>query len=237
MILNNLHIALCDDEQSALDRLHSKLEKACPPGAELEIDTFLSAADLLQAYQTAAPYDCIFLDVLIGTDNGIDVAKKLRDAGYKGILLFVSNTEYYALKGYAVNAYGYFIKPISTETLSLVLDAAMARYSQTKILISTKRKLIAIVAADIKYIESYGKTLSIVTKEGMYTTNSTMYNIESQLDVRNFVRCHKGYIVNFNYVSELTPTDIVLDDKELIPIGRSYKNEVKNRFLAYLRLQ
>ena len=48
-----------------------------------------------------------------------------------------------------------------------------------------------------------------------------------------FIRCHKSYLVNLDYVKDVTDSDIVLKSGELIPISRSCKDAVKNDYFEY----
>ena len=67
----------------------------------------------------------------------------------------------------------------------------------------------------------------------------TLDQIESELALyRQFVRCHQSYIVNFDYVMEVQRTKILLknctDSKnEFVPVSRSHKESVKEKFLLY----
>lgn len=230
-----LKLAICDDEPSIVEKLAKKLTSLCPSGVLLSIDRYVSGETLTSAAEKFE-YDCIFLDILLEKMNGIDTARQLREQGYSGLIVFVSNTDYYALKGYAVNAYGYFLKPLAKDTVMTIFDALLEKSQKTKLLISVKSSILSINTADIIYIESRGREVKIVTKDTIYSAVATLYSLEAQLDAISFARCHKGYILNFQYIREISSQHIIMENGETIPLGRNYKNEVRERFLSYLRI-
>ena len=46
-----------------------------------------------------------------------------------------------------------------------------------------------------------------------------------------FLRVHKGYLVNLAYVQDLQAEKIVMQNGKDIPIGRSYKESVREKLL------
>ena len=60
-------------------------------------------------------------------------------------------------------------------------------------------------------------------KEEFYGKIDEVYD---KVKNNNFVRVHKSYIVNCNYVNRILPGEIVMDDGKTIPVSRSWKEEV-----------
>lgn len=48
-----------------------------------------------------------------------------------------------------------------------------------------------------------------------------------------FVKCHRAYLVNMRYVSMILKTELLLDDKEIIPVSRNQLKTVQSEFLRY----
>ena len=232
-----IRIAICDDEQDTRQRLAEMITLICPEQAQPAIDMFSSGRMLMDAFDAADPFDCVFLDILMDDVDGIQIAKMLRDTGYTNLIIFISNTAFYALKGYEVSAYGYYLKPITKETLTAILDAILEKCSNTRLLVSTKACLHSVVTGTILYIESIGRMASIVTESELIQAYTTLYRLEAQLDPRYFVRCHKGYIVNLQKIAKISAQSIRLCSDHEIPLGRNYKCHVHECFLAFLRVR
>ena len=65
-----------------------------------------------------------------------------------------------------------------------------------------------------------------------------MTNMEKELVHKGFIRCHKGYLVNGNYIEKFKSSEIEINYKEetkLIPVGRSYEKDVRKKMLIQLR--
>ena len=88
------------------------------------------------------------------------------------------------------------------------------------------------------YIEAEGNYLNIYMKDNVIRVRETMTNIENELSDKGFIRCHKGYLVNFLFVETIknAQLDIKMNEKNIcIPIGRSYEKLVKKRILELIR--
>ena len=100
------------------------------------------------------------------------------------------------------------------------------------------QEIIRILIKEIAYIESEGNYLNIYTKNGVMKFRETMINMESELAYKGFIRCHKGYLVNSDYIEKLKSGEIEIkygDEHRLIPVGRSFDKEVRKRMLELLR--
>ena len=108
-------IAICDD--SAIDCLLSKFliseyfkkhRKTC------DIVTYETGAKLISDFEDGAVFDIVFMDIYVGEELGIDIARRLRNEGYDNLLIFSTITPEYAIASYSVKANGYILKPFST---------------------------------------------------------------------------------------------------------------------------
>ena len=78
---------------------------------------------------------------------------------------------------------------------------------------------------DILYIESLKEYIKIVSRHKSILTKFQLGQTEELLQNSNFLRIHRSYIVAKDKVDAFSATDIEIHGK-LIPIGRSYKEEV-----------
>lgn len=102
-----------DDEPYALEDLEEALREAIP-GCELAL--FTEPGKALK-YAEDQPLDTAFLDVDMGSMNGIVLAKKLKDIQPKIQIIFVTGFEQYAIDAFRIHASGYLTKPVTTEDI------------------------------------------------------------------------------------------------------------------------
>lgn len=82
----------------------------------------------------------------------------------------------------------------------------------------------------IYYIQADGSYIDIYTINGKKKTSHTLQYWMEKIDDEMFVRIHKSYIVNARYVKSVGKT-IQLNDGKVLPIGRSYKENLKKRIM------
>lgn len=81
--------------------------------------------------------------------------------------------------------------------------------------------------ADILFPEVFHRTIIIhCTGEDLETTGN-LTSFEEQLKYHGFIRTHRHYLVSTSRIRRITGTDIILDNDESLPIGKTYRKEVK----------
>ncbi|WP_322193950.1 LytTR family DNA-binding domain-containing protein [Aquimarina sp. 2201CG5-10] len=80
--------------------------------------------------------------------------------------------------------------------------------------------------SDLMYIKADGHFLHFFTKDNREFVIGTLKKILNHLPP-NFIQAHRSYIVNLNYIYYSDSMCLRLKDKTEIPIGRTYKTEVK----------
>jgi DNA-binding LytR/AlgR family response regulator len=68
-----------------------------------------------------------------------------------------------------------------------------------------------------------------------YPLRTTMAAIEERLDPMRFVRVHRSYLVNLDYLTEIEPLDtgdarLKLRDGAQVPCSRRYRAQLRERF-------
>lgn len=59
-----------------------------------------------------------------------------------------------------------------------------------------------------------------------------MSEAEKKLEAHKFVRTHKGYLVNMNYVYRLREKELLLLNGKSIPVSRNYLNQVRMKIMG-----
>jgi len=135
-----------------------------------------------------------------------------------------------------IHSYDYIIKPFTEEEVKRTMETVI-NYYQTPIqkdsnILKLKHKEITYNyrQKDILCIEARNRKLMITTaKEVAIFSKYTLSSIEKELD-DNFLRCHKGFIVNADYIDKVDKSRLSIYLRNLsdpIPIGRKYIDELK----------
>lgn len=89
-------------------------------------------------------------------------------------------------------------------------------------------------ARDIEWLEAAQNYVNLHVRGRVYPLRSTMAAIEERLDPSRFVRVHRSYIVNLNFLAHIESLDtgdarLVLKDGTRIPCSRRYKPSLRAR--------
>lgn len=94
--------------------------------------------------------------------------------------------------------------------------------------IYSNRKSTTILIDQIAYIESRGKFTLVRLMDGNELKNNVTISTWER-NLPDFFRIHRSFLINPKY-SVLNGQEIVINNEWKLPISRSYKSEVKERF-------
>lgn len=90
-----------------------------------------------------------------------------------------------------------------------------------------------IAARDIEWLEAAENYVNLNLRGRVYPLRSTMTAIQERLDPQRFVRVHRSYIVNLDFLVQIEPTDagdaqLLLKDGTRIPCSRRYRQALRD---------
>lgn len=231
-----MNVSICDDEDLFLDKISQDLKRIAQD-LELNISMALyqSGKEFLEGYIDNPDVDIVFMDILLGNENGYKIASKIRESNQKVKIIFLTSITKYAIKGYEIGATRYLVKPVSFELLKSVFLKTIEeiRISNAEYIIEKNDDgIYKIFLSDIVYIETYGRNTIIHTKEKSIISYKTIKKHLSSLNSK-FMRCHAGIIVNLEYVVELRRNSLGMQYGQEVPMSKSRKNEIKEALMKY----
>ncbi len=213
-----MRIAVCDDNQ--IDRdiikdfLHTYMTEKSIPNT---ITEYKNGMNLIYDIEEGRYYDMVFLDIFMDQILGMDIARKLRNVGYTGNIVFLTSTAEFAVDSYEVEASGYLLKPHDYEKLCGLLNRIIDRTNIGHFQVSVRNTIYSIPFGEIVYVESRNNICILHRSDGSeYNIYKKLSEVELQLNESRFLRCHQSYLVNMSYISkadsqfELTTGDVVL---------------------------
>jgi len=232
-------VMVAEDEYLAREELVYMLEK------EKDILVYPSAEtgeELFELYFEHRP-DVLFLDIEMPGMKGIDVAKKImKSTNDEPLFIFTTAYEEYAIDAFDIEAVDYLLKPFDQIRLQQALERVrkklkekkladssfMSPNTTKKLLIDDGEKMVVISSDSIYYAVPSQRMLEIHTTNGVIKSKMTLQELENKLEGLPFFRTHRSYLVNLNYIQEITPWfngayNITLKNKEktTIPVSRS----------------
>ena len=234
----SLRICICDDEElhvlplkRILDSYFKERKVAC------DIITYPNGLSLLHDFKDGCAYpDVLFMDIMLGDSNGVDICKEMRSGGYTGVIIFLTGSDEYAVSGYELDARGYILKPYQAKLIHETLDRILQNSGTVAYTIKIYNRIIRIPIADIIYIESQNtKCVIHCTDNLIYTVYKKLGDVEEELSDNGFLRCHRSYLVNMNAIVSADST-FALTNGDTIPIRTKNAKEIKDTYIHYLEM-
>lgn len=224
-----IRVAIVEDDRNYAEMLKKyiiRYEKES--GQRFQITWFQDGEDIVENYR--ADYDIILLDIEMQFMDGMTTAEEIRKNDSEVVIIFITNMPQYAMKGYAVEALDYVLKPINYFAFSQRIERAlkrMVRRQKKYINISYKGKVKKIDIIDILYVEVRDHDLYFHTSEGEFSQRGTMKEIEKTLVNEAFFRCNKGYLINLDYVNGFEGGNVLVgDEDEEVQVSRARKKDL-----------
>lgn len=226
-----MRIALCDDEQKDLDTLLRAVQ-TYDKRKSLETYCFSHAKDLYLSH-IEEPFDIIILDIEMSYPNGYEIAQQLVARKPKPLILFLTNSFSYAIRGYGI-AYRYLTKPIELSQFTEALDSAIQEICANRFVFSADGTTCVLTLEQLYYFEIINHYLVIHTMDAEYTIRATMTEILSSLPLVYFGMPHQSYLVNFSHINSVRGNEVILTNGARLPLSRRRQTEFTHAFHRYL---
>ncbi len=229
-------VILCDDDpnfreafQETLSCLFTKLN------IRASILCYASPAALSDAVLSSASFVFLDIDFEAEEQNGMDIARRLRKVNQNALLFFVTNYIDYAPEGFEVRAFRYILKRDMPSVLERYMLQAMEQLADRReyLRLLDQDRVIDIPLKRIRYMEVMDHYVSIHTEKNSYILNTTLSNLEKELEGHGFLRVHKSYLVNMELIRKYRSRECVLTDETVLPVGEKSYAEQKQKYLRY----
>ena len=212
-----IRIALVEDEAEVRAQLQGYVQRHTRQyGTEFAVTEFADGMELLDDYRPV--YDILFLDVEMKHLDGMETAQHIRALDSDVMIVFITNMAQYAIKGYAVGALDYVLKPVPYFAFSQQLQKAeeqLRRRTRHYLAVPVEGGLRRLDTSRIYYIESEGHRVRFYTEEGDFAAPGALKALEEKLADRPFARCNSGYLVNLAQVQAVQQNTVQVGPYEL----------------------
>ena len=229
--MQKIKCLIVEDEPLASEVLEDYISQV--PFLELTYvsEDAILALDVLQREKI----DLIFLDIHLPKLKGLDFIKTLIAPPQ---IIITTAYQDYAIQGYELNVVDYLLKPIEFNRFISAVNKVRQQIEVTRsikipqtsierpfLFFNVGKKKVKMFLDEILYIESLKEYIKIVSRDKSILTKFQLGQTEELLQNNNFLRIHRSFIVAKDKIDAFSATDVEIQSK-LIPIGRSYKEQV-----------
>ena len=220
---------IVDDDE--IDRLTT--QSFCKRYPFLDIaGVFSAAAGALEAAAKTPP-DVLFLDIDMEGMSGLELRERLE---HIPACIFITSYPDYAVESFEKAALDFLVKPLKADRFAKAMDrlqqylsvqhkAALLDHTlgADTVFIKDGHEQVKIALHEIVYLEALKDYTGIITAHKKYCVLSTLGGLLEQQAFKMFVRIHRSYAVQKNFVERVTAREVIVNSIAL-PLGRSYKD-------------
>lgn len=249
MINETIKTIIVDDEEPARNMIKAFLQ-SLP-----EIEVIAECSDGFEAVKeiNSKKPDLIFLDIQMPKLTGFEMLELLENPP---LIVFSTAFDNYAVKAFDMKAVDYIMKPYSKKRFLEAVEKAKDKLKSAETKTETYEKLVEIShdnpekvnrfavktgskitilpTNEISLFEAQDDYVMIYSDKGKFMKNMTMKYLEEHLNEDEFVRTHRSYIVNLDYIDKIEPYQkdsflVVLKDQQQAKVSKNGYRILKDK--------
>lgn len=233
-----MRIAVCDDEKYFRDTICEEINEFYKSLDVLSLP-FESGSELIRAFENGQRFDAVFLDIEMPPPDGMETAKRLHEFSPGLPVIFLTSHTELAMEGYEVGAFRYLQKPVVREKFTQALkDVKQQCETKKSVRIKDNGEEFFISPDDIIYAEADNNSVRFITAEREYKARMKLSEAISMLNSASdsFCRIHRSVIVALSHIVSRSEKEVRLDNGSVLPVSKSFGDELKKRLMEYVRL-
>lgn len=251
----NIHVLIVDDEPPARSKIRALLK------GKKEVSRISEAGDGIEAVRLikeTSPH-IVFLDIQMPGMSGFEVIEEI-GAGDMPEVVFVTAYDQYAIDAFEVRALDYLLKPFHRDRFEKAFQRALEQITsgagQTgdsspvkqllehlhstrsfldRLMVKKGDRYFFVKTEEIRHISAEEKYVKLHCGTETFLLRETMTHMEEKLNPVSFVRIHRSYIVNMDYIKEVQPWThgdyvVILHDGQRLNMSRRYSERLLQKF-------
>jgi len=227
-----MRIAVCDDNSIDLKAMGEVFRRAATAHT---LDTFSEGSKLLDAISGGRSYDLLFLDIIMPEITGMALAREIGRIAPDTLVVFLTDSEAYAVEAFSIKALHYILKPMTESALKECLQRLEERQNARKrIHIISSSGIQQMLYAEIQYAQSDAHYCNLHLSDGtVIKARMTQSEIQDTLG-DSFLAISRGLTVNVEFIRQLGPRSCVLKDGREILLSRKNADEIHAAYAGYV---
>ena len=232
-----MRIAICDDDPEDRRLIAEMTRQAAgQEGIPCEVVCYDSGKALLQALsEDGKDFHTLLLDAVMPEMDGFQLGAAIRQSQNNCSIVYISSNRELAMCGYEVAASRFLAKPVQMDKLQEALRFCYhAGQARQELILPTARGMRKLSMESIMYIETWGRGVRIVLKDGQEEVGMKISELEAMLPDAQFVLCHRSLLVNLAYVQYLRYCELELKTGDVLPVSKYRQNATRDKLMRYL---
>lgn len=241
---------IIEDEVKAAELL-SEMVNEIEPRIQI-VDKCADLPTAVKSIKKNSP-DLVFLDVELPIYNGLQLLNFFNPDEIKFRIIFTTASHQHAIQAFNMSAVDYVLKPIQYDKLTNAIQKFIDNYGKgdqvpygalkdnyfsngnKKIVVPLMNGFEIIKLRDILYIKAEGSYSHIHQENGssLMVSHNLKYYEDIFIGEINFLRVHRSYLVNINFVKRISRNDgstLVMENNSELPVASDKIDSILNYF-------
>lgn len=216
--------------------------KSNPRKEAFEIISFSSPSDLADYLSGDNVVSILFVDAWMGSADapaGVEFVQSNRSHLARTQIVYTAESGRYTPSVYETSHCYFLEAPFTQDGVDRALGLSLSRlaeHARGRMPLKIGATVRLLKYADVAYIESLRRKLRIHTINETVDVYGSLAHAASVLPDQ-FVQCHKSFIVNLDYVSELNKSAFVMTSGEEVPVSQTKRKDSRSALLRYLAVK
>lgn len=232
-----LEIVVCEDNKKYLEMISETVDTLlCEHKISGSVVLKCLSPEAVEGFLVENTPNVYLLDIDLNAElNGIDLAAMIHEKLPDAYIVFISQYANLVFKSFKVRPFDFLPKPVTRADLENVLLEINCDYLKKNdherpdfLQIKIGTQLYQIPKSEILFLEKYGNKCIVHSTRKTVHCYQSLESIFEKLEDPGFIRCHKSYIVNRKFISQLnlSEMEILLANGQKCFIGGKYKKNL-----------
>lgn len=195
---------------------------------DIYVECFANGKDILN---NAKKYNLLILSENLLGENGFTVIERVRKEMPLTDIIFESEHYDRFLNAFKINPYRFLLSPITPVKLTSVLDEYFEiRGNDYPLWIKSGLETYCLNTSEIVYLEADNKHCHLQLDDRRLSCNKTMARVFNVLPKNHFIKIHRAFVVNSNYINYYNRDNVYLKNGDSLHISRHYYKEFKEEY-------
>lgn len=229
-------ILIVEDTPAEADVLRAHLSRyAGEKNLQLAVSVLGSALEFINSDHVA---DLVLMDIDMPGINGMEAAQIMRTYDQTTPLIFVTNLAQYAVKGYAVDALDFVVKPVEYHDFAMRMDRAvrvMERNARHTLALPTADGVRVVPCSEVAYVNMLKHDVCYHLADGsVLRERGSLKAAEARLAGQGFLRISSGCLVNMGQVTHIGSASVTVGDGTELFYSRSQRRRALETLANYV---
>ena len=229
-----MRIAICDDTKTDAEKIRFSLMDITD---ELEMEYFPTGAELLESIKSGNVYSIIFQDIYLENENGMDIAKAVKEISPDTQIIFCTSSMDHAIDAFKVQEVDYLVKPCEENDIVKAFARVSLRINSqysVPIVINSGKEIHVFHSKNVIKIESDRHYTIIYSQNGKKERIHSNFTEIAEMFGNDFIELRRGLMVNPNYIEKISGATVILSDGSSYILPKAKKDFVTAKYIEYI---